>query len=264
MRGCALIHYPASCPFSALKPDIRGCMKRGAGLMERKPKRQTAKRIAEAALQLFNRFGEPGITVAAIAADAGISRGNLHYHYPTKEKIVEDLFAGFEDEIEPTLAAPELRPAHAEDLWLFLHLTFEIIFKYRFLYRDLNELLSRHRIIETQFKDIFAKQVQTAAALLDGLAESGTLDASKTERQALAGNMIMIATYWLSYQFVLHPRQDPDSATLTLGIVSALSLANPYLAPDARALFEHLSQQYLDIEGEEHACQAAEMEKLSG
>jgi AcrR family transcriptional regulator len=235
-------------------------MKRGAGLVEHKPKRQTAKRIAGAALELFNRFGEPGITVAAIAADAGISAGNLHYHYPTKEKIVEDLFAGFEDEIEPTLATPELRPAHAEDLWLFLHLTFEIIFKYRFLYRDLNELLSRQRIIETQFKDILARQVQTASALLDGLAESGALDACKAERQALAGNMIMIATYWLSYQFVQHPRHDPDGATLTRGIVSALSLANPYLAPDARALFEHLSRQYLDTEGEEHVIQAAEVE----
>ena len=238
-------------------------MKRGAGLTKHKPKRQTAKRIAEAALQLFNRFGEPGITVAAIAADTGISPGNLHYHYPTKEKIVEDLFARFEDEIEPTLATPELRPAHAEDLWLFLHLTFEIIFKYRFIYRDLNELLSRHRIIETQFKVILARQVQTASALLDGLAGSGALKACKAERQALAGNMIMIATYWLSYQFVLHPRRDPDSATLTHGIVSALSLANAYLAPDARALFEHLSQQYLDTEGEEHVSQAAEMEELS-
>jgi hypothetical protein len=104
--------------------------------------------------------------------------------------------------------------------------------------------LPGHRIIETQFRDILAKQVETAAA--HGLAESGTLNVSKAERQAFAGNMIMIATYWLSYQFVLHPRLDPDGATLTRGIVSALSLANPYLEPEAHALFEHLSQAYLD------------------
>ena len=101
-------------------------MKKSAELMEHKPKRQTANRIAEAALQLFNRFGEPGITASAIAADVGISPGNLHYHYASKEKIVEDLFTGFEHEIGHTLAAPETRPVHTEDLWLFLHLTFEI------------------------------------------------------------------------------------------------------------------------------------------
>ncbi len=235
-------------------------MKKSDGLLQHKPKRQTAHRIAQAALQLFNRFGEPSVTISAIAADVGISPGNLHYHYASKEKIVEELFDGFEHEIGHTLAAPETRAAHAEDLWLFLHLTFEIVFKYRFLYRDLNELLSQHRIIETQFRDILVRQVETASALLEGLAASGVLRAGKAECQSLAGNMIMIATYWLSYQFVLHPRQQPDGGTLTHGIVSALSLANPYLAPDARALFEHLSQQYLDLDGAEHGNQAAEME----
>lgn len=87
-----------------------------------------------------------------------------------------------------------------------------------------------HRIIETQFRDILARQVETAAALWDGLAESGTLNAGKAERQALAGNTIMIASYWLS-------------------------------CPPA--LSERLSQAYLDTEGEEDASQAAEMEKLS-
>jgi len=213
---------------------------------------------------LFNRFGEPSVTASAIAADIGISHGNLHYHYASKEKIVEDLFSEFRHEIVHTLAAPENRPVHAEDVWLFLHLTFEIIFKYRFLYRDLNELLSRHRIIETQFQDILFRQRQTALALLKGLAATGALRAGPADCEALAESMVMIATYWLSYQFVLNPRRQPDSRTLTHGIVSALSLANPYLAPDARALFEHLSRQYLNSGGDGHGSKAAEMEKLSG
>jgi len=143
-------------------------------------------------------------------------------------------------------------------------LTFEIIFKYRFLYRDLNELLSQHRIIETQFQDILLRQTHTASALLSGLASAGPLRAGPKDCEALAGNMIMIATYWLSYQFVLNPRRQPDNKTLTHGIVRALSLANPYLAPDARALFEHLSRQYLNSGGDGHGSQTAEMEKLSG
>jgi len=63
-------------------------MKKGAGLIEHIPKRQTAKRMADAALMLFNRFGEPSVMASAIAADVGISHGNLHYHYPSKQKIV--------------------------------------------------------------------------------------------------------------------------------------------------------------------------------
>ncbi len=117
--------------------------------MQRKHKRRTRERILETALALFNQFGAPGVTTTAIAADMGISPGNLYYHFHSKEEIVETLFAAYRREIYATLAAPERHPAHAEDVRLFLHLVFEAIWKYRFIYRDLNELLSRSRALET-------------------------------------------------------------------------------------------------------------------
>jgi AcrR family transcriptional regulator len=220
--------------------------------MEQKPKRRTRERILLSALQLFNRFGEPTITTSSIAADVGMSHGNLYYHYPSKEKIVEDLFDEFRREIERTLAAPESRPANAEDVWLFLHLMFETILKYRFLYRDLNELLSRHRSIETTFRRILDRQMETATLLMRGLVEAGAMRASEAEIRALAENMTLIATYWLPFAFVLNPRGEPDGETLTRGIVHILALAGPYLAPAERALFERLSQKYLQVGGDEH------------
>ncbi len=220
--------------------------------MEHKPKRQTRERILKAALQLFNRFGEPTITTSAIAADAGISHGNLYYHYPSKEKIVEDLFDGFCTEIERTLAAPETRPANAEDVWLFFHLMFEAIFKYRFLYRDLNELLSRHRSIEQYFRRILDRQMETAGTLMQGLVDAGAMRATPGEIRMLAENMTLIATYWLPFAFALNPRGEPDGETLTRGIVHILSLAGPYLGPGERALFERLSQKYSGLGGNQN------------
>jgi AcrR family transcriptional regulator len=220
--------------------------------MEHKPKRRTRERILGAALSLFNRWGEPGVTVSAIAADIGISHGNLYYHYPSKEKILEDLFANFRRDMEAILAAPETRPANAEDVWLFLHLMFETIFKYRFLYRDLNELLSRHHSIEKHFREILDQKVETAVALMQSLVKAGTMQASDAEIYTLAENMAIIATYWLSYAFVRNPRKEPDSDTLTRGIVHILSLAGPYLEPSGRALFERLSEQYLQMGGDNH------------
>ena len=133
--------------------------------MEKKPKRRTRERILETALRLFNEYGEPGVTTTAIADEMNISPGNLYYHYHSKDKIVEALFIAFREEIERTLAAPESRLAHVEDVWLFLHLVFESIYKYRFLYRDINDLVSRHRMLETQFKRILAHKKRTAAAI---------------------------------------------------------------------------------------------------
>ena len=213
--------------------------------MQRKPKRRTRERILETSLAFFNQIGEPGVTTTAIAAEMGISPGNLYYHFHSKDEIVETLFSAYRREIEATLAAPEVQPAHAEDIWLFLHLVFEAIWKYRFIYRDLNELLSRSRPLEVQFKTILDHKTRTASAILQGLVETGDLRASPAEIKTLAVNMTVIATYWLSYEFARDPRAPQNDRTLARGAVHVLSLAAPYLEPKARALFDHLAQQYL-------------------
>jgi AcrR family transcriptional regulator len=98
----------------------------------------------------------------------GISPGNLYYHFHNKDEIIESLFADFERDIEDTLAAPTRRAPNVEDIWLFLHLIFESIWKFRFLYRDINELLSRNRLLETHFKRIVARKVKHRDGDLQG------------------------------------------------------------------------------------------------
>ena len=213
--------------------------------MPEKPKRRTRERILETALSLFNTFGEPTVTTAAIALELGISPGNLYYHYHSKEKIVDDLFAAFRKEIETTLAAPQRRLPHAEDCWLFLHLVFEAIWKFRFLYRDINELISRYRCVETQFKRIVAHKTRVAEDILLGLVQAGQMQASKREAATLAENMTLVATYWLSFEFARRPRETQNAEALARGAFQVMSLAAPYLAPRERELFDHLAEQYI-------------------
>ena len=213
--------------------------------MEKKPQRRTRERILETALRLFNEFGEPGVTTTAIANEMNISPGNLYYHYRSKDKIVEALFAAFRDEIERTLSAPENRPTHAEDVWLFLHLVFEAIHKYRFLYRDINELVARHRMLEAQFKRILAHKQRTAATILQGLVLAGEMNAGPSDVETLAVNMTVLATYWLSYEMACDPRDLDAGRALARGAFHVISLASPYLAPQQRALFDDLAKRYL-------------------
>jgi AcrR family transcriptional regulator len=215
--------------------------------MERKPKRRTRERILETALALFNEFGEPNVTTQLISDDMGISPGNLYYHFHNKDEIIESLFADFERGIEETLAAPARRAPNVEDIWLFLHLIFEGIWKFRFLYRDINELLSRNRILETHFKRIVAHKVRTATAICNGLVATGDMRASAPEIQALAVNMTVVATYWLSFEFVSDPRRKLGGETLARGAFQVMALAAPYLVGRSRKLFEELSKDYLSV-----------------
>ena len=213
--------------------------------MERKPKRRTRERILETSLALFNEFGEPNVTTQLISDEMGISPGNLYYHFHNKDEIIESLFADFEKGIEETLAAPVRRPPNVEDIWLFLHLLFEAIWKFRFLYRDINELLSRNRVIETHFKRIVAHKVHTAATICRGMVATGDMRAEPAEIQALAINMTVVATYWLSFEFVSDPRKKIDGKSLARGAFQVMALAAPYLAGRSRELFEELSRNYV-------------------
>jgi AcrR family transcriptional regulator len=214
---------------------------------ERKRPRRTRERILEASLALFNVHGEPHITTADIADELNISPGNLYYHFRNKDEIIYDLFQAFEQRLGEALAVPEERAPDIEDLWLFLHLVFEIIWEYRFLYRDLDELASRNHRLAAHFRRIIERGTNTVLVLCRGLAKSGVLRASEREMNALACNVVMVVTYWLSYQkFRTQAKGGGDDASLELGAYQVLSLLSPYLVGNARQLIDKLGDAYLN------------------
>ena len=216
--------------------------------MQAKAPRRTRERILETSLRLFNEFGEPNITTTIIAEELTISPGNLYYHFRNKDDIVDSIFTQFEGEINRMLAVPADRRPTIEDVWLYLHLIFELVWRYRFFYRDLSDLLSRNRKLELQFKQIYKHKVLVARQLCDGLRGDGALDASDMEIDALASNMVVVASYWLSYEYVLNPRnyteQQVMADALMRGCYQVLSLVGPYLRGDTHALFLKLVEEY--------------------
>ncbi len=206
----------------------------------KKPPRRTAERILEVTLDLFNRFGEPNVSTTLISAELNISPGNLYYHYPAKDELINALFGRYEKSLTELLrAADDVR--HVEDAWLFFHMLFELIWQYRFLYRDLNDLLSKNRRLETQFQFVLKNKGRAVRAVLDGLARGSGVRIGASEAEPVATAMVVVLTYWLSYEYVRDPRHalEPESAgaALVRGAYHVLSLLMPYLDPAAR---EHL------------------------
>jgi AcrR family transcriptional regulator len=166
--------------------------------MERKPPRRTRERILDLSLRLFNDFGEPNVNTTLISEEMNISPGNLYYHFKNKDDIINCIFQQFEREIDKLLSVPQDRQANVEDAWLFLHVLFELVWKYRFFYRDLNNLLANNRTLEVKFKQLLAQKVKVAQGLCQGLQQAGELSASPREIESLATNMVVVATYWRS------------------------------------------------------------------
>lgn len=208
---------------------------------------KTRDRILQTSLCLFNDNGEPRITTNHIADELDISPGNLYYHFRNKDDIINLLFQQFERQMEAALQVPERRVPDMEDMWLYLHLVFETIWEYRFLYRDLDNILSRNKKLRTHFRRILERKIHTAEVILRGLVEVGVMNATAADIAALARNIAVVATYWLNFQRIrTTPAADgADSDHLALGVYQVLALVAPFLNGDAQRLLRQLSLEYL-------------------
>lgn len=215
--------------------------------MVKKAPRRTALRILEISLDLFNRFGEPNVSTTLISAELRISPGNLYYHYPAKDELINALFKDYERALNDLLpGAQSVR--HVEDAWFFMHTLFELIWQYRFLYRDLNDLLSKNRLLETQFQLVLKNKTRAVKTLLDGMRRAGAVQIDSRELEATATSMVVVLTYWLSFEYVRAPRRalEPEVAQLSLlqGAQHVLQLLVPYLEAGQRAHLQGLVDAY--------------------
>ena len=212
-----------------------------------KKPRRTAERILEVTLDLFNRFGEPNVSTTLISAELRISPGNLYYHYPAKDELINSLFDRYERALNELLPAAD-NVGNVEDAWLFFHMLFELIWNHRFLYRDLNDLLSKNRRLETHFQFVLKNKGKAVMSLLDGLARSGAVKIERNELEPVSTAMVVVLTYWLSYEYVRDPRRalEPESAAAALnrGAFHVLSLLMPHLDPASRAHLQTLAGAY--------------------
>jgi len=215
-------------------------------MAETKRPRRTRERILETSLALFNRSGAPQVSTADIADELNISPGNLYYHFRNKDEIVGELFAAGEARLMPLLADPKDRRIGVEDLWLWLHLLFERMWEYRFLYRDIDALTGHDRRLAVRFGALLRQCVATVGGLCRSMVAGGSMAASEREIAALAHNAVLVTTYWPSFERVRHAERD-EQANVDAGRVGyqVLSLFAPYLAGEARAQLDRIAADYL-------------------
>ena len=206
--------------------------------------RQTRERILETSLAMFNAQGEPNVTTNHIADELEISPGNLYYHFRNKEDIVEQVFARYEARMDSTLLVPEGRLPDLEDVWMQLHLVFECMWDYRFLYRDLVDIVSRNRKLKVHFARILNRAATSAGEVLRGLTAAGIMRATPDEIRATAENVLLVATFWMNFNIVRNGRSESDQNDLTHGIYQVMLLIAPFLRDAERAHLNKLAQAY--------------------
>lgn len=204
----------------------------------------TRERILQASLALFNAQGLAAVSTHRIAAELQISPGNLHYHFKAKQLIVERLFRRFEEALELLNASADNVRA-IDDLWLALHLRFEAIDAYRFVYRDMAFLSSEYPELGQRARALTAQNLLAAKSLCETLVAAGVIEATAEEAQLLALQMVFTTTCWLSFERLVPGREALQQADPGFAAFYALTLISPYVSRESKAYLDYLRGKYL-------------------
>lgn len=203
---------------------------------------KTKDRILLKSLELFNELGEPNVTTLLISDELDISPGNLYYHFKSKSDILTNLFNWYEKEISALLEVPD-EVMDIEDQWFFLHLIFEKIAKYRFIYQDVIHVLKHHDNIQQRFNRIIAKKRKASLSILLSLKKQGNLHANESEIDALCENIVLTATFWLNYAIISQQQLTED--VIARGVYQVISLVAPFLDEEQREALNQLKAAYI-------------------
>jgi AcrR family transcriptional regulator len=188
-------------------------------------------RILDVALELFNTAGTAPISTNHIAAAAGISPGNLYYHFRNKEQIVQAIFERLFDRYQHLFTLPQDRPPTLDDLRDFVRVNFEVLWEFRFAYRELAALLRRDEVLRDRWLEVRQRGYVGFRELVAGFVSAGVVaappDLGAVDR--LADLCWLISEFWLPNLEV--NGLTVDAPQLDRGVALMLQVLNPMLDP---------------------------------
>lgn len=210
---------------------------------------KTRDKILHAALTLFNQRGERNVSTNHIAAELGISPGNLYYHFRNKQDIVFELFKQYAAEVEQFMSVPPDRDLNFGDKIRYFESTFKSMWEYRFFHRDLGHLLSEDDQLREAYHHFSQKTLLSGQAVLRGLRDSGLITIDDDQMTALMINIWVLVTSWTSFLQAIALTTDREEtlseAKIKRGVYQLIALTEPYANPGHEDDIQTLKEEYL-------------------
>lgn len=100
--------------------------------MQTKPGK-TRSRIQDKTIELLNAKGLSNVTMRDVSGALNISPGNLTYHYPKWENLMDDIFSGFQDGMSNVY---DHFPGDISEVASYIERIFNLQMEYAFIFSD--------------------------------------------------------------------------------------------------------------------------------
>ncbi|MBG6129032.1 AcrR family transcriptional regulator [Aquimarina sp. EL_43] len=158
----------------------------------------TKQKILIKSLNLFNDSGISNVSLRAIADKAGISVGNLQYHFKKREDIIEALYFQLVEKIDSILFIK------TDDLLQsFLNISVEIVtilYEYHFFLLDFITITRRNQKIKRHYSELSKRREIEFIKVVDVLIKNGVFreELLKNEYHSLFKRIEVISNFWFS------------------------------------------------------------------
>ena len=192
--------------------------------------RETQTLILRVALRLFNEHGAPNVSTNRIAEVCGISKGNLHYHFRSRQEIILALFAEITVEMNRGWYDDHLNPTMQHMAYMFVR-QLRLIWRYRFFYRELIPLLRESKLLQRRFNEVRLRRVAEVKCFMKELIAAGLVRKGDTEEQLdlLITSTWVLSDHWLNYIETSGGTVDEDD--FGRGYEILVNMMKPYLTP---------------------------------
>lgn len=189
----------------------------------------TRDRILNAALMLFNEHGTGAISTNHIAAEIAISPGNLYYHFRNKQDIIRALFERLFAKWDETFQLSSNRAPVLADFDGLIASNYQLIWDYRFAYREMAALLNNDPDLRAQYQEVRQRGYDGFVELIDAFAIAGVLTRPEsTQEQIALTELCWIVSEQWPVNLELRGKEF-DAAGIQEGIAIMRHIFRPYL-----------------------------------
>ena len=186
--------------------------------------------------QLARQKQEEAQEKARIAAEVGISEGNLWYHFRTKRDLVVALWEQLAESIRLRTTEPTCPDTVLDDFITYSRRTFREMWDFRFLYRDRAEYGRFDEELEQRLRvEVVERGHELLGNFLQNMIKAGHLRAKEAEIRGITVNVWIVVRYWLDYLAESRGSTTIEPLHIRAGTEQHLALFLPYLTPGARA-----------------------------